>query len=558
MSVNIALSRLFALLGALTLFACPMPAMAMPGKPVATCVTRARPGDTPARLFAHTARFDCKGPQNAYGSGDFWILSQKLGPLPKGAATVRFASTWQHGVALYILYADGHIRRTGFDSRTAGRALMLGATFQLIVPPRQAPPTRLLWHVRGSLNLRGIVNGPLVGNYTDSARYELAMAALYAAFAGMCIALLIYNLALWAALRQAFQPAYCLMVLCLLGYAFSSSGLLGQITAIDNNDRMRLNYLLLAAAATAAVTFARTFFERRVFDGWLRPASTAVALGVLATASAFALLSPRFAVAINLAVNLSYLLLIGLVGAVLWRAWRVRSNHLWIFAIAWGAPVALCSVRVLAAMNVIGWHWWIDQSTLLAMALEASLSSFGVAYRIRLLSVERDVAREQEIAARLLAATDPLTGLLNRRAFLEQAIGREGDQQLVIADIDHFKAVNETIGHDGGDEVLRRVARALVSVAPPGALVARFGGEEFALLVPAASGFDADRALDAMRAERMPFDLTVTASIGTCNGPLARETDWKALYRCADRALFEAKAAGRDRVRDAARLYSAA
>lgn len=60
----------------------------------------------------------------------------------------------------------------------------------------------------------------------------------------------------------------------------------------------------------------------------------------------------------------------------------------------------------------------------------------------------------------------------------------------------------------------------------------------------------ASTLLDRLRQERMPFDLSVTASIGTCIGPLATEIDWKAMYRCADRALFEAKATGRDRVRD--------
>nr|WP_232833931.1 MULTISPECIES: diguanylate cyclase [unclassified Sphingomonas] len=553
-----ALARLIALFGAMIAIACAVPASAMPGVPLQTCVARARPADTAVRMFADPARFDCTTPQNHYGAGDYWMLSRPIPHTGADRAAIRFASTWQRQVSLYILYSDGAIRRLGFDSRAAGRALMLGATFQLPLPPREAQPVRLLWHIEGSLNVRGIVNGAYIVSGREAVRHELGMAALYATFAGMCIALLIYNLALWAALRQAFQPAYCLMVLSLLGYAFSSSGFLGQITAIDNNDRMRLNYVLLAVAAVAAITFARAFFERRVFDGWLRPTSNVVAAAILVSSSSFALFTPRFPVAINLAVNLSYVLLIGLVGAVLWRAWRARSNHLWVFAIAWGAPVALCSVRILAAMNVISWYWWIDHSTLLAMALEASLSSLGVAYRIRLLSLERDSAREQEIAARLLAATDPLTGLLNRRAFLEQAIGRSGDQQLVIADIDHFKAVNETIGHDGGDEVLRRVARSLRTVAPPGTLIARFGGEEFALLMPAEPAFDADAVLDALRAERMPFDLSVTASIGTCSGPLDRETDWKALYRCADRALFEAKAAGRDRVRGAAPLFSAA
>ena len=84
---------------------------------------------------------------------------------------------------------------------------------------------------------------------------------------------------------------------------------------------------------------------------------------------------------------------------------------------------------------------------------------------------------------------------------------------------------------------------------PPEALVARIGGEEFAIVAPADIAIEPRAILEKLRAGRMPYDVTVTASIGTCTGPLLREVDWKALYACADRALFEAKSAGRDRVR---------
>ena len=560
MPVRLPIRHGVALLLLLLAWVAATPAAAASGTRITTCILPAPTGPqpTPAALFADPRRFDCAARQTDFGAGDFWILSQPL-PRALGADTrIRQASLWQARSTLYVLYADGAIRSTGFSSADAGRYLRLGAILQLALPPHDARPVRLLWHIEGSLNRRGILVSPTLTDSGDAARTELTMAALYAAFAGMCLALLVYNLALWAALRQAFQPAYCLMVVCLLAYASPSSGLLGQVTAIDNNDRQRLNYLLLAWAAAAAIVFARAFLERRVFDGWLRPYSNAVLVALIATTGAFSVLAPRFAAVTDTASTIAYIAVLTLLVPVLVRAWRRRSNYLWVFALAWGAPVALASVRVLAALNVIGWQLWIDNSTLLAMALEAALSSLGVAYRIRLLSLERDAAREQEIAARLLAATDPLTGLLNRRAFLDGTIGRVEDHQLILVDIDHFKTINETIGHDGGDEVLRVIARALRAATRPDVLVARIGGEEFALLAHADAPIDARMVLDRLRMERMPFDLTVTASIGTCIGPLTRETDWKALYRCADRALFAAKAAGRDRVRSAADLANAA
>jgi diguanylate cyclase (GGDEF)-like protein len=198
------------------------------------------------------------------------------------------------------------------------------------------------------------------------------------------------------------------------------------------------------------------------------------------------------------------------------------------------------------------WNFFIDNSTLLAMALEASCSALVIAWRIKLVVEERDAAREQEMLARLLADSDPLTGLMNRRSFLREAIGRAEPQLLVLIDIDHFKQVNDTLGHDGGDEVLRVFARALLGVVPDDALVARVGGEEFAVLTGTGHDELPDQILGAVRAARMPFDLAVTASLGSERGPIATEAEWKRLYRRADDALYAAKTAGRDRVRWAA------
>src|SRR3546814_20294269 len=88
-------------------------------------------------------------------------------------------------------------------------------------------------------------------------------------------------------------------------------------------------------------------------------------------------------------------------------------------------PIACAGARLANRFDLGGWHLWIDNSTIASMAIEAMLSSVAIAYRIRLLSRERDTAIRQEVAARALADTDPLTGLLNRRAFLREAIDRK-------------------------------------------------------------------------------------------------------------------------------------
>lgn len=540
-----------------------VPATAVTGTPLSVCVRPALAGQTPAALFAQPRGFDCATSQTRFGSGDFWVLSQRLPAIPAqditAQDTVRIGSTWVNRVTLFVLYADGSIRQTSFTSHTAGRLLGLGAVIVQPLPQHDAAPVRLLWHVEGAANLRGLILGPAIADHEQRDTTEILLAALYGAFGGMAIALIVYNLALWGALRQAFQPAYCLLVLCLLAYALTSSGALGQLVpALDNNDRQRLNALFLAGSAASALVFARTFFERAVFAGWLRPASTWVIAALLTAGSLWAACAPWHFHLLDTILASAYLGLLVLIPTVLFRAWRARSNFLWLFALAWSVPIVVAGLRVANAFALLEWSLWLDNSTILSMALESMLSSLAIAYRIRLLSVERDTAREQEIAARLLADTDPLTGLLNRRAFLTRAIGRPGDQMLLIADVDHFKRVNEKIGHDGGDEVLRVVARALRNAVPPDALVARIGGEEFAILLDAAHAVVPDAVLDRLRRQRMPFDIPVTASIGACTGPLLYEKDWKTLYNCADRALFAAKAAGRDRAREAPPICIAA
>jgi diguanylate cyclase (GGDEF)-like protein len=117
----------------------------------------------------------------------------------------------------------------------------------------------------------------------------------------------------------------------------------------------------------------------------------------------------------------------------------------------------------------------------------------------------------------------------------------------MLADIDHFKRINDTLGHDDGDEVLRIFARTLGAAVGPDMLVARIGGEEFALLADAERAPDPETLLARLRTTGYPSGLTVTASLGLCTGPIADESDWRRLYREADEALFAAKHAGRDR-----------
>ncbi|HET9691703.1 MAG TPA: GGDEF domain-containing protein [Acidimicrobiales bacterium] len=161
-----------------------------------------------------------------------------------------------------------------------------------------------------------------------------------------------------------------------------------------------------------------------------------------------------------------------------------------------------------------------------------------------------------------LAAVDGLTGLANRRAFdtgldreVAGALRRGEPLSLVLIDIDHFKRVNDTRGHTGGDEVLRAVAGVLAAACRTQDLVARYGGEEFAVVLPGcpaeAARVIVERARRAMAAEPLFGGVTVSAGVATLPDHAGAAVG---LVEAADAALYAAKAAGRDRVTVAPRV----
>ncbi len=187
--------------------------------------------------------------------------------------------------------------------------------------------------------------------------------------------------------------------------------------------------------------------------------------------------------------------------------------------------------------------------------------------RLRLESANRklvELNRQLEVLARV----DDLTGIANRRAFMEQlerewrAQFREGGRaapiSLLMIDIDHFKRYNDRYGHPSGDRCLRRVAGIIARFARrPRDLAARLGGEEFVLLLPGVSGDDAVGLAERLRAAVMERGIAhdasqvadvVTASVGVATEMPGRGREPTALLKKADDALYRAKREGRNRV----------
>ncbi len=284
-------------------------------------------------------------------------------------------------------------------------------------------------------------------------------------------------------------------------------------------------------------------------------------------------------------------LLAGLGGFAVADKFMRTSEHpaLWV-ATAWGIlPLLLADAVVVtggAASPVL--MWFALPAVTLGVRFEPRGIALGTAYIVALIligTVGLDPAsaaahREELVAALALVLStvilsgalvesdrihrrsstlDPLTGLFNRNA-LDQRLselegqphGERGDlsHALLLCDLDHFKRVNDQLGHAAGDAVLKQVAATMRSSLRAGDSIYRVGGEEILVVLPGAARGDAvgvaERLRTAVRASR-PAGVEVTISIGVAvsrSGPL----DTDELVGQADDALYSAKAAGRDRV----------
>jgi diguanylate cyclase (GGDEF)-like protein len=164
---------------------------------------------------------------------------------------------------------------------------------------------------------------------------------------------------------------------------------------------------------------------------------------------------------------------------------------------------------------------------------------------------------EGELEHRDRAVLDPLTGLLNRSSLESRAVEIEqqarlsgGPVSLVLLDLDRFKHVNDTYGHERGDAVLRDVAYEIRKSLRSFELVYRIGGEEFLVLLPGVGLYEAVDVAERVRqavAVARPGDLEISVSAGVA-AAAGEEIRYERLFRAADHALLEAKRAGRDRV----------
>lgn len=373
----------------------------------------------------------------------------------------------------------------------------------------------------------------------------LDTATLRVAFAAMALVLaLLFYFSTFRSTRSPYSAWWCAALLLFLSgsAAFLFNGTPQQPWANP------LGNILLVSGAACVWAGARSLRNLKP-NLWL-----SLALPVIAGAVA-AIDSPATNTWAGGAVFLaSMAALIGLAAHELWRLEPGYSRARVPMAITAGGVAAFYFCRLVVFLfqgpdgPIFATYFGSAATTLVTMVLLVVVS-FSMAG----LSTE-----QQTRALRTVATQDGLTGLLNRSAFLEAAAEElarskadNSGGSLILADLDHFKSVNDTFGHAAGDLALQAFARACSESVRSTDLAGRYGGEEFILLLPGAGPKSAEviaREISRRLAEqhipellRMP---TVSYGISTYNGKTA---DLDEVIAAADVALYEAKSQGRNR-----------
>lgn len=409
--------------------------------------------------------------------------------------------------------------------------------FALELPANSRKEIFMRYRSEGAMNISLLLHSPSSLTLAVS-RERLGHGIFY----GALLALALYNLFIFFIVRDASYFFYVLYVSAFGFWISIYNGFAAQYLWPDYPWWANQSYpFFWGLVIAAALAFTRSFLNLKEYAPQLARIFT-LSVAAAASAAVISLLAP-YGVMIRALMALAALMLSLIVYAV-FRGLRSGSRPAVYFMLAWF--VLILSVVTAALMS-----WGVIPN----QAVEAYLMQFGAALEMILLSIAlasriRDLERDR--------MTDSLTMLPNRRLFDSQLVmsfesaRRSGNPlSLMVIDIDHFKNFNDRHGHATGDRVLKLVATAMTQAVRSSDYVCRYGGEEFALILPNSDANGARELAERVRrrVEATPIaNSKLTVSIGVASVPENYFADEKQFFNAADKALYAAKAGGRNRV----------
>lgn len=370
---------------------------------------------------------------------------------------------------------------------------------------------------------------------------------------GFLVALMGYNLMLYMGLRERKYLLYALYLSMFLAMNLSYTGhgyqwLWPQLPGWAQWS----NPVLMLAYGTTGLLFAQSFLETRHYLPRLHKG----VLGFLGVSwaglvSAIALGNQHVALLTAFSfVCLFTLIMLGL-GILAVRSGQKPARYFLLAAIA---AMLGAATTALAVWGFIPTNTWTYRAVDIGMLLDATLLALALTFQFR-------IGQLDKLRAEQLAWQDPLTGLNNRRAFHDKtlpiwniSLRHRHRLAVVLMDIDCFKRINDAYGHTYGDEVLVATADVLTATVREQDVIARWGGEEFILLLPETDVHEAAAlaerlrlAIAAIRLDHAGEPVQVTASFGVAERE-AHHHSLDALISSADKCLYQSKAMGRNRV----------
>ncbi|QDF99010.1 hypothetical protein CJ010_21955 [Azoarcus sp. DD4] len=374
----------------------------------------------------------------------------------------------------------------------------------------------------------------------------------YGLLYGYFLALIAYNAMLYVGLRERSHLDYAIYLgaFVLTNLAYSGHGYAWLWPDFPGLQRYVI-LVLMVLFCCAGLRFASRFLElKRRAPGLHRMARWMVRCGL--GLIALAVLAGSQAAAALVAFGGVLVVSVTMVGLGVWSVARgqVAARYFLAAALAAMAGAMITAMAVWRGLPFSSVAFHVAE---LGVALEGTLLALALAYRMRQLRL----ARAQ---AEALARIDPLTGLLNRRAFMEQAaptwstaVRSARPLAVMLVDLDHFKRINDSHGHAVGDRVLVEVGATLAGVCRGGDLCARWGGEEFIILLPETGVEQAmhlaerlRRRIESLVVHEAGQRVPLSASMGIAGRD--HQADLEALIREADGWLYRAKETGRGRV----------
>ena len=370
---------------------------------------------------------------------------------------------------------------------------------------------------------------------------------------GFLIALIAYNAILYASLRTTSYLSYALylMAFIAMNVAYTGHGF-AWLWPEAAGWQQWSNPLLMVLYGTAGLLFAIRFLDLRANFPRVRRAVLAYcAVGAALLAATILAGSQKHALLVAFGFVFLFTLIMPALGVVAVRAGQKPARY---FLLAACAAMAGAVLTTLSTWGFIPYNAWTFRAVEVGMLADATLLALALAYQFR-------IGQEERLRAERLAQLDPLTGLNNRRAFYDltsshwsNALRHGHDLSVILLDLDRFKQLNDVHGHAHGDAVLKAVGRVLKDGVRQGDVLARWGGEEFIVLLPETTGREAAAlaerlrlAVAALRVPREGGETTVTASFGVAQLE-DRGGTLDALIANADANLYRAKDEGRNRV----------